>query len=154
MSKMKCYDLFYIQDAKADLDHSGPNVLLNGTEKYPVKLMGMIDSLDTDLDIFGPSSSLLSADEIKLELILSRLHSYGTPAGEKPYYMQFLFYDFDKSIRLLLFNAKITKINYIPKIGHALTIISTNRSGRAAYEIHETKHDTERKNGGGGLNFV
>lgn len=155
---MKFDELFYIQDARADLYHSSVSkddfVGLSGTKKYPVKTMGDIDSLDIDLDILGPSSPLLSTDEITLNLIMFQLHHfYSLPAIGRLYYMQFLFYDFDRVTCLFLLNARIIKISRIPGISHkgnryALTIISTKRNLRAAYETYETKHDTEWKNGG------
>ena len=155
---LKVDDFFYIQDARADLYHSNASkndfVGLSGTEKYPVKMMGEIDSLNTNLDIFGASSPLLPVDEITLELIMFQRHSYGLPEVGRPYYMQFLFYDFDRVTHLFLLNARIIKISCIPRISHtgnrhALTIISARRSNvRAAYETYETKHDIEWKNGG------
>jgi hypothetical protein len=96
---------------------------MRGTERNPVYTTGKVEALELDCDI---SEALINPpDQITLKIILNGRISF--MEEEKSYYMKFLLYDFDRSIHLFLFDAKVLKMNKIPsntKIRFRLFIIS------------------------------
>lgn len=137
---MKFDDHFYFQENIASLRNLN-NCQMEGTDKYPVIVAGRIDALEIDHDL--SCLSLEPLDEITLKVIVTRLRNYSFIVKDTPYYMQFLFYDFDKTILLFLSNAKVVKINNISTIGperRCMLVIKSIKSTMAAYRISETKH--------------
>lgn len=136
---MRFDNYFYMQRNRSEFDFDTidwENFRMIGTKKFPIKIMGEIEAFDVE----G-----YSPDEITLTLLLKHHHSCGIPIQGLSHCMQFLFYDFRKAMHLVLFNAQITKINNIPKIGNGrrfgITIASIRNNHTAAYKVYEMEHD-------------
>ena len=150
---MKFDKYFYIQQNR---DSSGRaidlydfnNCQMRGTKRYPV-VTSKVNNIEID------DSSLLSGhkktdeNEITLKLILD-FDATILMKKSLSYYMQFLFYDSDKSIILFFFNAKVVKISNIPKNNGgrrtSLVITSARRNGLLSYKIFEKFHEEAEVN--------
>ncbi len=137
--KLKIDTDFYVQRNKDDDNNIIPlddieMCRMRGTDEWKVHL---INGLET-----------IHYDESTLKLILKRgrpLISNLFMKKHLSYYMRFLFYDFDKSTILFLFNAKLVEARSILTTDAreertGFTIVSTGYNGMPAYRTIETPH--------------